>query len=287
MPILLKNVHYTYMPHTPLAQHALDGVNLTIGEGEFAAVIGHTGSGKSTLLQQMKGLLVPTKGAVLVDGVDLGQKTQAVKDAKASVGMVFQYPEQQIFEETVFDDVAFGPRNMGLPESEVEKRVRRAMRLVQLDPIAYKERSPFELSGGQRRRVALAGVFAMQPKYLLLDEPAAGLDPIGKREIFSKLMELNERAGTAVLFISHDMDDVAKFAKRLLVMESGRLVFDGTPQEVFAEKEKLQAMGLDVPSAAKLLDILAAKGVAVKRRALTVEDAVQEILHAIGGKTNA
>ncbi len=287
MPILLKNVHYTYMPHTPLAQHALDGVNLTIGEGEFAAVIGHTGSGKSTLLQQMKGLLVPTKGAVLVDGVDLGQKTQAVKDAKASVGMVFQYPEQQIFEETVFDDVAFGPRNMGLPESEVEKRVRRAMRLVQLDPIAYKERSPFELSGGQRRRVALAGVFAMQPKYLLLDEPAAGLDPIGKREIFSKLMELNERAGTAVLFISHDMDDVAKFAKRLLVMESGRLVFDGTPQEVFAEKEKLQAMGLDVPSAVKLLDILAAKGVAVKRRALTVEDAVQEILHAIGGKTNA
>jgi len=287
MPILLKNVHYTYMPHTPFAQHALGGVNLTIGEGEFAAVIGHTGSGKSTLLQQMKGLLVPTKGTVLVDGVDLGQKTQAAKAAKASVGMVFQYPEQQIFEETVFDDVAFGPRNMGLPEGEVEQRVRRALRLVQLDPIVYKERSPFELSGGQRRRVALAGVFAMQPKYLLLDEPAAGLDPIGKREIFSNLMELNERAGTAVLFISHDMDDVAKFARRLLVMESGRLVFDGAPKEVFAEKEKLQAMGLDIPSAAKLLDILAAKGVAVKKRALTVDDAVQEILHVIGGKTNA
>jgi energy-coupling factor transport system ATP-binding protein len=286
MSIIVKDAAYTYMKNTPYESHALKRVSLEIKEGEFVAVIGHTGSGKSTLLQHMKGLLSPSCGSVYVDGVNINERTAAARAAKNSIGMVFQYPEQQLFEETIYGDIAFGPRNMGLDEREVEKRVKLAMEFVNLDFAAYKDRSPFELSGGQMRRVAIAGVFAMQPKYLILDEPAAGLDPIGKAEIFAKIAELNEKAGVAIIFISHDMDDVARLATRLIVMNEGSVKFDAAPREVFAHEKELSEMGLDIPSAAKLLKTLVEHGFTGGTLHFTVADAVAEISRVLRGEKN-
>lgn len=282
MSIILKDVSYVYMPGTPYERAALKSVSLTVAPGEFVGVIGHTGSGKSTLVQHMNGLLKPTSGTVTVDGVDLAVKGEAVRAARRKVGMVFQYPEHQLFEETVFDDIAFGPRNLGLAAEEVEDRVRTAMDFVSLDFAAFAKRSPFRLSGGQMRRVAIAGVVALRPDYLVLDEPSAGLDPRGRDEIFAEVVRLHESTGVTVILISHNMEEVARLVKRLVVMHDGEVSLDGAPREIFRHsRAALQAAGVDVPAVTALLATLATRGLDVDTAALTAEAAATDILAAV------
>ena len=260
MPIQLTNVTHTYSEGSAFQATAIRGVNLTIEDGEFIAVIGHTGSGKSTLVQHLNGLLKPTEGQILIDDEDLnGEKTDR-RRIRQKVGLVFQYPEYQLFEETVAKDIAFGPRNLGLSEKEIDQRVRRAMAHVHLDYDKYAERSPFELSGGQMRRVAIAGVLAMEPKVLVLDEPTAGLDPKGRDRILSMVQELHAQGGVTVIMVSHSMDDVARLATRLVVMSKGELVATGTPREIFRQVEMMERIHLGVPEAAKLCALLRARG---------------------------
>ncbi len=284
MSIILKDVSYVYMAGTPYERVALKDINLTIGPGEFVGIIGHTGSGKSTLVQHMNGLLKPTKGVAEVDGVDLAAKGEAARLARRKVGMVFQYPEHQLFEETVFDDVAFGPRNLGLDAGEVEARVKEALAFVGLDFAAFAKRSPFRLSGGQMRRVAIAGVVALKPDYLVLDEPSAGLDPRGRDEIFAQIARLQAKTGVAVILISHNMEEVARLVKRLVVMHEGTISLDGPPREIFRHRAALQAAGVDVPGVTALMEKLAARGLAVDAAALTVEEAAASIAAAVRGR---
>ncbi len=281
MPIVLKDVSYIYMPGTPYERTALKDICLTVAEGEFIGVIGHTGSGKSTLVQHMNGLLKPTRGVVEVDGVNLAAKGDAARLARRKVGMVFQYPEHQLFEETVFDDVAFGPRNLGLPADEVEERVRLALDFVGLDFAAFAKRSPFRLSGGQMRRVAIAGVVALNPDYLILDEPSAGLDPRGRDEIFSEVVRLHETTGVTVVLISHNMEEVARLVKRLVVMHDGAISLDGPPREIFRHGAELKAAGVDVPGVTALMERLARRGLDVDAAALTVDEAAASIAAAV------
>ena len=262
MPITVQNLSYTYSENTPMAVKALENVTLTIHEGEFIGIIGHTGSGKSTLVQHLNGLIPVQSGSITVDDIAL-RDSYPKKTVRTRVGMVFQYPEQQLFEETVAADIAFGPKNMGLSEEEQNRRVRHAMELMALDYSAIAERSPFELSGGQRRRVAIAGVLAMEPKYLILDEPAAGLDPEGRRLLLERIMGLHRETGIAVVMVSHSMDDIARCAQRVIVMEKGRIVNIGKPEEVFADAEKMEQLGLGVPTMAKVRDRLREAGLAV------------------------
>lgn len=286
MSIVLQDVSYVYMKGTPYERAALKNINLTVERGEFVGIIGHTGSGKSTLVQHMNALLQPTSGKVIVDGVELAGKGEAVRNARRKVGMVFQYPEHQLFEETVYDDVAFGPRNLGLAEQVVEERVRQAMAFVGLDYADFAKRSPFRLSGGQMRRVAIAGVIALSPDYLVLDEPSAGLDPRGRDEIFSEVVRLHETTGMTVILISHNMEEVARLVKRLVVMHEGEISLDGPPRAVFRESQAaLKAAGLDVPAVTTLLTTLARKGLAVDMAALTAEEATGSILAALGGRS--
>ncbi len=263
MSIQLNNVSYTYMARTPFEKQAIKNINLEIKKGEFVAIIGHTGSGKSTLVQHLNGLLKPTNGSITIDEIVLGKKDEKSKLARKKVGMVFQYPEHQLFEETIYADIAFGPKNLGLGKKEIDKRVRRAMNFVNLDYDMYKERSPFQLSGGQMRRVAIAGVVALQPDYLVLDEPAAGLDPCGRDAIFNKIVELHKKTGIAVILVSHNMDDVAKMASRLIVMKSGEVAVDGKPADVFKETETLVNTGLDIPQIISLMRALEKRGLPV------------------------
>ncbi len=281
MPIVLKDVSYVYMPGTPYERTALKDINLTVAQGEFIGIIGHTGSGKSTLVQHMNGLLKPTRGVVEVDGADLAAKGDAARLARRKVGMVFQYPEHQLFEETVFDDVAFGPRNLGLAADEVEERVRLALGFVGLDFAAFAKRSPFRLSGGQMRRVAIAGVVALKPAYLILDEPSAGLDPRGRDEIFSEVVRLHESTGVTVVLISHNMEEVARLVKRLVVMNDGAISLDGLPREIFRHDGELKAAGVDVPGVTALMARLAQRGLDVEAAALTVEEAAASIAAAV------
>lgn len=282
MSIILDNVTYTYMPKTPFERTALSAVNLEIQRGEFVGIIGHTGSGKSTLVQHLNGLLKPTAGTVTVDGVDLHAKNAQAKQTRRKVGMVFQYPEHQLFEETIWADIAFGPRNLGLPEDEVERRVQRAMEFVGLDYEEYKERSPFQLSGGQMRRVAIAGVIALEPEYLILDEPSAGLDPCGRDEIFGQIARLYETTGITVVLVSHNMEDVAKLANRVIVMNQGNICLDGVPSEIFQQhKDKLNAAGVDVPPLTNLLQYLRQQGLPVDASILTIDGAVDNIMQAL------
>lgn len=277
MPIRALDVSYTYQPGTPFAATALSHIDLTINEGEFLGLIGHTGSGKSTLIQHLNGLLIPTEGQVLVDGVDT--RVRATRRAvRQKVGLVFQYPEHQLFEETVAKDVGFGPRNLGLSEDEVEERVRAALEMVGLDPAAYGGRSPFDLSGGEMRRVAVAGVLAMQPHYLVLDEPTAGLDPRGRDEILGQVARLHRELGLTVILVTHSMEDVARLVDRLVVLHRGRVAAEGRPQELFQHAEELKKLGLGVPQITEFMQRWAARHPGVRTNVLTVEEATEEIL---------
>lgn len=285
MSIIFDDVTYTYMPDTPYRRTAIQNISLTINKGEFIGIIGHTGSGKSTLVQHMNGLIAPTTGQVTVDGVDIKAKTEAARNARRRVGMVFQYPEHQLFEESIYEDIAFGPKNLGVPADEMEERVRRAMAFVGLDYQQFKDRSPFNLSGGQMRRVAIAGVIALEPDYLALDEPAAGLDPRGRDEIFGQIDKLHQTTGTTVILVSHNMEDIARFASRVLVMNGGQISLDGTPRDIFGSgRQELRAAGVDVPPLTALIDSLQAKGLQISNHALSAEAAAADILAAVRGR---
>lgn len=259
--IELKNVTHTYSAGSAFQATAIRDVNVTIQDGEFVAVVGHTGSGKSTLVQHLNGLLKPTGGQVLIDGEDLNGEKVDRRRVRQKVGLVFQYAEYQLFEETIAKDIAFGPKNQGCTPEEIDRRVRRVMEIVRLDYDTYANRSPFELSGGQMRRVAIAGVLAMEPKVLILDEPTAGLDPKGRDDILGMIRDLHRQGGVTVIMVSHSMDDVARMATRLLVMSKGELVADGTPREIFKQVDMMESIGLGVPEAAKLCAVLRAKGI--------------------------
>lgn len=287
MAIRVEKISYVYGSGTPYEKTALEDVDLTIEKGEFVGIIGHTGSGKSTLIQHLNGLIHPTQGRVLVDDVDLAGKDKEAVAKRHSVGMVFQYPEQQLFEETVAQDIAFGPRNLGCGEKETEDRVREAMEFVGLDYDTYAGRSPFRLSGGQMRRVAIAGVIAMKPDFLILDEPSAGLDPVGRRDIFSRIRQWYEEGAFSVILVSHNMDDIARLATRLLVMSHGRCVLDGRPMDIFLHhREELQEAGVDVPPLTKTLLALKERGIPVPEEAVTSEEAAAALCRSLkGGKS--
>ena len=287
MSIKLSNVNYTYMKDTPFEKTGIKNINLEISEGEFVAIIGHTGSGKSTLVQHLKGLLTPDSGTVIIDDVNINQNTVSAKTAKNKVGIVFQYPEQQLFEETVYKDVTFGPKNMGMPEEKLENIAKQSLEFVSLDYEKYKNRSPFQLSGGQMRKVAIAGVIALKPQYLILDEPAAGLDPVGRDDLFEKISKLYQKTGMTVILISHNMDDVARLAQRLIVMNNGEISIDDKPEKVFKYKEKLVAAGLALPQITELLSKLKQQGLAVEENIIKLDDAIVNIKTAWGVKNNA
>ena len=275
MPIEVKHLTHIYAPGTPFESRAVDDVSFTVNDGDFVGLIGHTGSGKSTLIQHLNALLKPAGGQVLVDGEDIHQPGRSLS-ARLKVGLVFQYPEYQLFEETVRKDVGFGPRNLGLSDAEVDARVSEALRRVGLSEGDW-EKSPFELSGGQKRRTAIAGVLAMRPEFLVLDEPAAGLDPAGRSSMRALVNSLHAD-GTTVIMVSHSMDDVATLCNRILVMNGGRLEMDAAPAEVFRQGERLRAMHLDLPGAARLRDKLNADGFDLPADVFTVERIAEELL---------
>lgn len=278
MPIEVKNLTHTYSEGSAFQATAIRDVNLTIEDGDFLAVVGHTGSGKSTLVQHLNGLLKPTSGQVLVDGEDVNGAGVNRRAVRQKVGMVFQYPEYQLFEETVAKDIAFGPKNQGISGEEVDRRVRRAMAYVQLNYDKYANRSPFELSGGQMRRVAIAGVLAMEPKVLVLDEPTAGLDPRGRDRILGMIRDLHAESGVTVVMVSHSMDDVARLATRMVVMSRGQLVMEGAPRDVFQQGNRMREIGLDVPAAVKLCAALRARGIELPADLYTPEEVQAALL---------
>lgn len=281
--ITVEHLTHVYSKGTPFEKTAVDDVSLTIEEGEFIGVIGHTGSGKSTLIQHFNGLLKPTSGRILVDGEDMWADPKAIRKFRFKVGLVFQYPEYQLFEETVARDIAFGPTNMGLSPEEVEQRVQQAARFVGLGADKL-EKSPFELSGGQKRRVAIAGVMAMDPKVLILDEPTAGLDPRGRDKVLGEIRQYHKARGNTVLLVSHSMEDIAKYADRVLVMNRGRVAMFDTTERVFARAEEISAMGLAVPQITRVCRGLAARGVAIDPNCYTIEQARQQLLALRAGK---
>ena len=277
MPIALRNVSFTYMPGTPFQRHALRGISLDIEDGEFVGIIGQTGSGKSTLVQLFNGLLRPTSGEAEINGIITSKPEVKLRTLRQQVGLVFQFPEHQLFGETVEFDVGFGPRNQGLPDDEIAARVRDALTLVDLDP-EIGQRSPFDLSGGQMRRVAIAGVLAMKPSILILDEPTAGLDPRGRDEILEKIASLQRERGITVILVTHSMEDVARLVDRLVVVHRGAISYDGSPREVFRHASSLTDMGLSVPQSTLVLQALRKRGWEVPEVALTEEEARQAIL---------
>lgn len=287
MIIDIKNLNYIYNPKTPFEKKALDEINISIDEGEFIGLIGHTGSGKSTFVQHLNGLMKPTSGSIIVDGVNILEKKANLREVRQKVGLVFQYPEHQLFEESVYKDIAFGPKNLGLNEKEVDERVKNAMELVGLDFESLKDRSPFELSGGQKRRVAIAGVIAMKPKVLVLDEPTAGLDPSGRDEILNEVRELFEKEGITIILVSHSMEDVARLVNRILVMHKGKIVMDDTTREIFKRAPELENIGLGVPQITKFMRSFKEKGNMIDDDILTVEEAKEEIMKYLRRKKDA
>ena len=281
MSIKIENLTYVYMPKTPFEKKALDNVSLEIEDGEFLAVIGHTGSGKSTLIQHLNGLLKPASGKIFVDGTDITDKDTKLVDIRKKVGLVFQYPEYQLFEETIAKDIAYGPSNLGLNEDEILKRVKKSMEMVGLDYDEYKDISPFELSGGQKRRVAIAGVIAMEPKVLILDEPTAGLDPAGRDDILEQIKFLHEKYNMTIILVSHSMEDVGKLAEKIIVMNDGHIELQGKPKEVFREIDTLERIGLAVPQVTYLMRALKRKGFNVSEDIFTVEKAKSELLNIL------
>lgn len=278
MPIEVRHLTHTYSQGSAFQATAIMDVNLTIQDGEFIGVIGHTGSGKSTLVQHLNGLLTPSSGQVLIDGEDMNQKGVDRRRIRQKVGLVFQYPEYQLFEETIAKDIAFGPKNLGLSPEEVDRRVRRAMEWVHLDYDRYAQRSPFELSGGQMRRVAIAGVLAMESKVLILDEPTAGLDPRGRDRILDMVKQLHAQGGVTVIMVSHSMDDISRLATRLIVMNKGRLVADGTPRELFRQVGMMESVGLGVPQATKLCALLRKRGIDIPDDLYTIDQVREHLL---------
>ena len=287
MPILIEHLTHTYMPGSPFASVALRDVNLTIEDGELIGLLGHTGSGKTTLVQHLNGLIKPTEGRIVVDGLDLTQKGVSLLEVRRKVGLVFQYPEYQLFEETVAKDIAFGPKNLGLSSEEIDQRVRYAMEQVGLDYDSIAECSPFELSGGQMRRVAIAGVLAMKPSVLILDEPTAGLDPAGRRSILNMIRDLHAAGGMTVIMVSHSMDDISTLATRLVVMSKGEMVLTGTPREVFLQQELMQSIGLGVPQAAQLAHALREKGFDLPEDLYTLDEVKAAVLRIAGKEAGA
>ncbi len=286
MAISLEHVTYIYEPDTPFPLKALDNVCLEIPKNQFIAVIGHTGSGKSTLIQHLNGLVKPTSGTIYYDGKDIWSKDYPLRELRSKVGLVFQYPEHQLFEETVFKDVCYGPRNQGISEEEIKNRAKDALTMTGLDESFY-ERSPFELSGGQKRRVAIAGVLAMNPEYLILDEPTAGLDPKGRDEILDQVAWLQKERGITVILVSHSMEDVARYAQRLIVIDNGKIRFDQSPKEVFRYYKELEKMGLAAPQVTYLAHALEKRGFRISKNVTTVQEAKEEILKVLAKRQKA
>ena len=285
MSIKLSNVIYTYSKNTPFERRALDNISLEIRKGEFVAIIGHTGSGKSTMVQHLNGLLKPDQGSAEIDGLNISVKSKEAKAARQQVGMVFQYPEHQIFAETVFEDIAFGPRNKGFNEAEVKLAVKEAMDFVNLDYDTFAERSPFQLSGGQMRRVAIAGVVAMQPDYLVLDEPSAGLDPYSRDQVFKEIIALHKSKNIAIVLVTHSMDEAAKYADRILVVNNSKLLFDDVPEEIFTKHgQELIEVGMDVPQVYRLAELLRSKGLNLPENILDQKTLLRAIGKAKGWK---
>ena len=280
MSLILNHVNYIYGEDTELAVHALKDINLVIPDGQFIGLIGHTGSGKSTLVQHLNGLIRPTGGAIYYNGEDIHDKDYDKKKLRSKVGLVFQYPEHQLFEIDVFKDVCFGPKNLGLSQKETELRAYAALKQVGLAD-EYFYQSPFDLSGGQKRRVAIAGVLAMKPDILILDEPTAGLDPKGRDEILDQIAKLTEETGITVILVSHSMEDVAKYVERIIVMSRGSVLYDDTPREVFGHYKELEQVGLAAPQVTYIMQALAKKGMPVDTSATTIKEAEQEILRAL------
>ena len=287
MSIKIENLTFVYNEGTPFEKKALDDVSLEINKGEFIGLIGHTGSGKSTLIQHMNGLLKPTSGKIAVGDFIVTDPKVNMIEVRKKVGLVFQYPEHQLFEETIYKDIAFGPTNLKLSESEIDARVREAMDLVGLDFEEMKERSPFELSGGQKRRVAIAGVLAMNPEVLILDEPTAGLDPKGRDEIFGQIKKLYDRKKMTTIIVSHSMEDMANLVDRLIVMAGGKIYMEGTPRQVFKNDVELEKIGLGVPQITKLMKVLKSLGKVDIDEIITIQEAKEEILKYIRSTNNA
>lgn len=285
MSIIVKNLKHVYSPDTPFETTALHDISFEIKTGEFVALIGHTGSGKSTLIQHLNGLMKPTSGSIFIDGVDITQKDISLTEIRKRVGLVFQYPEYQLFDETIEKDISFGPKNMGLTDEEITKRVKEAMALVSMSYEEFKDKSPFEISGGQKRRVAIAGVLAMEPDVLILDEPAAGLDPMAKREILHNIKQIRKEKNNTIILVSHSMSDVSDIADRLLVMNQGRIEYFDTPAEVFKNEERLKQIGLDVPDSIKLKNALNTCGYEISDDVLSIEDIRDEILKNLRRKS--
>ena len=277
MSIQVKNLTHIYEKGMPNESVALENISFEVEDGSFLGVIGHTGSGKSTLLQHLNGLLKPTEGTIVIGGVDITSPEVKMVDIRKRIGLVFQYPEYQLFEETVAKDVAFGPKNLGLSQEEIDERVKEAIELVGLDYEAIKDRSPFELSGGQKRRVAIAGVVAMRPEVLILDEPTAGLDPKAHKDVLKMVETVHEKTGNIIILVSHNMADIARMSDNVLVIDSGHMVMMGTPKEVFSQRETLSKVGLDLPPITQLTESLRENGINIEDTILSVDDAAEQI----------
>ncbi len=283
MSIQVRDITHIYSEGLPYETVALKDVSFDVDDGQFVGIIGHTGSGKSTLLQHLNGLLKPKTGTIVVSGTDITADNAVLRDIRRKVGLVFQYPEYQLFEETVLKDVSFGPKNLGLEEDEIEERAVEAIRLVGLDPDEFGERSPFELSGGQKRRVAIAGVLAMKPEVLILDEPTAGLDPKAHRDILEMIKDVHQKEKNITILVSHNMNDIAALSDKILVMENGGLAMEGSPAEIFAESRKLKEMGLGVPEITDILVRLKDRGFDIRQDIFDVDEAIKAIAEKLGG----
>ena len=284
--IEINNLRHVYSQGLPFEKKAVDDISLKIEENEFIGLIGHTGSGKSTFIQHLNGLLKPSSGEIIIDGTRVDKSGSNLTDLRKKVGLVFQYPEYQLFEETIERDIAFGPRNLDISEEEVHERVKASMESVGLDYETYKDKSPFELSGGLKRRVAIAGVLAMEPKVLILDEPTAGLDPRGRDEILSEIKNIHENRKMTVILVSHSMEDVAKIAERIIVFDKGKVFLDGEPREIFRNEDKLLGVGLGIPQITSLMRTLKKRGLDINEDAITVEEAKESLKKYLRGASN-
>lgn len=284
--IEINNLTHIYSEGLPFEKKAVDDISLKVEENEFIGLIGHTGSGKSTFIQHLNGLLKPSSGEIIIDGTRVDKSGSNLTDLRKKVGLVFQYPEYQLFEETIERDIAFGPRNLNISEEEVQERVKSSMESVGLDYKTYKDKSPFELSGGLKRRVAIAGVLAMEPKVLILDEPTAGLDPRGRDEILSEIKSIHEKRKMTVILVSHSMEDVAKIAERIVVLDKGKVFLDGEPRDIFREEDKLLGVGLGIPQITSLMRTLKKKGLDINEDAITVEEAKESLKNYLRGASN-